>query len=118
MLAALRLFSVVYFQWVVGGWLGIVVQDLTPQLAFRHGILIKEGVFVSRVQFDSPAKKGGLIEGDVITSVNNQKVPDSEILRQVISQISSGTTIRIDIIRNQEKKKIEVILGSPPRSAV
>ncbi|MFQ5596991.1 MAG: PDZ domain-containing protein [Nitrospiria bacterium] len=105
------------FQAVSGGWLGVIVQDLTPRLAFRYGLLVKEGSVVTRVQFDSPAMKGGLQEGDVIISLNGQKVSNSETLKKLLTNTPSGSHVDLVIIRHRQKKSLEILLGSPPRNA-
>jgi len=107
-----------FFQLLGGGWLGILVQDLTPRLALRHGLLVKEGAFVARVEFNSPAKKGGLIAGDVITALNSQAVSDAKALQRVLSEIDPGARIRLDIIRGRRKEKVEILLGSLPGGSV
>lgn len=101
-----------------GGWLGITVQDLTPQIAAQLGIPGEVGVFVTGVQFDSPAKKGGLMQGDVIISVGETKISSSEALRDEIVKTSPGTSVQLTIIRARVTRKIEISVGSPPREAV
>ncbi len=99
------------------GWLGITVQDLTPQMAMRLGIPSEEGVLVTGVQFGSPAQKGGLQQGDVILSLNGEKIPNSEALRNEIAQRSPGTPVQLAIIRDRSPKKIEIAVGTPPKEA-
>ena len=115
-----RLFFLFLIGWMTlqgPGWLGITVQDLTPQMAMRLGVPSKEGVLVTGVQFGSPAKKGGLEQGDVILSLNGEKIPNSEALRKEILQIRPGTPIQLTIIRNRSAKKIEIAVGTLPREA-
>ena len=115
----LRLFSaaLISLLLVSGGWLGILVQDLTPQSALQHGLLVRGGVLVTRVQFNSPAMKGGLEEGDVIIALNDRKVSDSKALQKMIGRIEPGTEIRLTIVRRRKEKSLQVVLGAPPRSA-
>ena len=110
-------FAFIALQPVASGWLGIVVQDLTPQLAFRYGLRSKDGTVVTRVQFNSPAMKAGLEEGDVIIALNEEKIPDSETLKNSLSNTPPGSRIHLTIIRNRIEKALEIILGSPPKSA-
>lgn len=116
-----RLFLIFLLGWVAlqgPGWLGITVQDLTPQMAMRFGVRRDGGVLVTGVQFGSPAKKGGLEQGDVILSLNGKAIPNSEALRKEITQISPGTPIELTIFRNRSEKKIELAVGTLPREAV
>lgn len=107
----------IIFQWVSGGWLGIMVQDLTPQLAIRHGLLVTEGVIVARVEFNSPAFSGGLEEGDVIITVNDKKIPNAEILKKVISKLSPGKLIQLTVLRDRREKVLKIQLGAKRRDA-
>ena len=100
------------------GWLGITIQDLSPQMAMRLGIPGEEGVLVTGVQFGSPAGKGGLTQGDVILSLNAKKIPNSETLRKEVTRIVPGTPIELTIIRNRSPKKIKIAVGTTPREAV
>jgi serine protease Do len=115
-----RLFLLILVGWQIlqgTGWLGITIQDLSPQMAMRLGIPSEEGVLVSGVQFGSPAEKGGLKQGDVIVSLNAKKIPNSEALRKEITKTAPGTSIELSIIRNRAPKRIEIAVGTPPREA-
>ncbi|MFQ5780418.1 MAG: PDZ domain-containing protein [Nitrospiria bacterium] len=105
-------------QFPSGGWLGITIQDLTPQMAARLGIRNREGVFVARVQFGSPAGKAGVAQGDVIVSYNGKKISNAEDLKREVSQTAPGERIALIVIRNRREKKIEIAVGSPPRRGV
>lgn len=98
-------------------WLGITVQELTPQLAARFGFTGQEGVFVTGVQFGSPAHTAGLLQGDIIVSLNNQKISDIEKLRKEVSKIAPQTPVELIIIRDRKTLKIQIHVGSPPREA-
>jgi len=111
------LIGLIAFLWVGGAWLGIVVQDLTPRIALRYGLLIQEGVLVTRVQFDSPAKKGGLEEGDVIIALDLKRIPDSKTLQKVISELSPGKSIDLLVIRERKKKTLRILLGAALRDS-
>ncbi len=107
------------FQMVASGWLGIVVQDLSPQLAMRYGLRHQEGgAVVSRVQFGSPAMKGGLQEGDLIVSLSGEDIPDSETLKNILSRTPPGSRIALIVIRNRKESSLEIVLGTTPREAV
>lgn len=107
----------IIFQWASGGWLGIMVQDITPQIAIRHGLLVTEGVLVARVQFNSPAMSAGLEEGDVIISINNKKIPNAKRLKKVISNFSPGKWIKVMILRDRREKSLEIELGAERRDS-
>ncbi len=99
-------------------WLGISVQDLSPQMAARLGIRDQNGVFVASVQFGSPAKKGGVEQGDVIISFNGEKLSKARDLVREMSRKVPGDQVELIVIRKQRKRKLTVLLGSPPREAI
>ena len=76
-----------------GGRLGIGVQDLTPQLGDYFGA--KDGVLVTSVDDDTPAKTAGLKAGDVLTKIDGQAVRDTNELRRRIAQASGDVTITL-----------------------
>jgi serine protease Do len=63
--------------YVTRGWIGVQIQSVTPMIADAIGMKNAEGALVARLEPDSPAGKGGVEIGDVITSVNNEAVKDT-----------------------------------------
>lgn len=117
-----RLFFLFLIGWLTvqappAGWLGLTVQELTPQIAMRLGIRVMEGVFVAAVQPGSPADRGGVRAGDVIVSLNGKSISDPEALRREVSKIAPGTSIEVALHRGRQEKKIQISVGAPPREA-
>jgi serine protease Do len=102
---------------VVRGWLGVSVQDLTPQLARRFGVGEAGGALVSEVMKGSPAEKAGLKPGDVVVAVNGKNVTDSGHLRNTIATVKVGAKVTLDIIRDKKKVPVEVLIGELPKKA-
>jgi serine protease Do len=96
---------------VVRGWLGVSIQDLTPDLATSLGIKETGGALISGVEKGSPADKAGLKRGDLITDVNQKKVEDSTALRNRISAAAPGTKIDVAFIREGKQQTASVTLG-------
>ncbi len=103
---------------LISGWLGITVSDLTPQLAARLGLLSLNGAFVINVYPGSPAQRGGVKHGDVVVSFNGEKILNAEALRNRLSGVSPGATIRLIVIREREERAITVLVGERPRDDV
>ncbi len=97
---------------VVRGWLGVVIQDLTPEL-IRALDLPKDtqGALVSDVVDDSPAAKGGLEAGDVVVRMEGGKVDSSAKLRNLVAIAPAGEKVEFQILRDGRKKKMKVKLG-------
>jgi serine protease Do len=97
---------------VTRGYLGVFIQDLTPQLAQEFGT--HGGALVGGVPKNSPAAKAGLQPGDVITEFNGRKVPDSRQLRLWVSQSAPGTKATFKILRDGKERTVTTSLGELP----
>jgi serine protease Do len=103
---------------VIRGWLGVSIQDLTPDLAKSLDIKETAGALVSGVEKDSPADKAGLKRGDLITGIDTKKVDDSTGLRNMIASTAPGTKIDVKIIRDGKMQTKTVVLGEYKEHAV
>jgi serine protease Do len=103
---------------VVRGYLGVIIQPLTPELAKAMELPSENGALVGDVQDDSPAQKAGLQAGDVITAVNGAKVDDARHLRLVIAQLAPGTKISLTALRDGKEKTFDATLQDLADSAV
>ncbi len=98
------------------GWLGVSIQDLTPELAQQFGIEGNKGALVSEVFPGAPAAKAGLEAGDVIVSVGGQEVDDATDLRNTVAGLQPGSDTELVVIRDGDKKSIEMKLGQRPEN--
>ena len=73
---------------VIRGWLGVSIQNLTPDLAKSLGIKETEGALIAGVENSSPADKAGLKRGDLITEMNGKKITDATTLRNVVASMA------------------------------
>lgn len=115
-MAKLVLDSLIKHGKVVRGWLGVVIQDLTPQLSKAMNLKVTGGAIVSEVEAGGPADKAGIKRGDVIVKFNNQKVEDVSHLRNMVALTPSGSKVKVEIIRDGETKTVEVIVGEKPEN--
>ena len=100
---------------VVRGWLGVSIQDLTPELAKQFGISKPKGVLVGDVLADSPAERAGIERGDVILEFDGKPVEDPAQLRNVVAQMGVGEKAAIKLIRDKRSKVVSVIIGEQPK---
>lgn len=94
------------------GELGVAIQDLTPPLAQALGLGTNTGALISDVFTDSPAATAGLKSEDVVTGLNGQAIGDSSQLRNRIGDMAPGTTIRLDILRDNQELTLTAVLES------
>jgi serine protease Do len=99
---------------IVRGWLGIMIQDITPELAKSFGLKSSKGVIVSDVVKGSPAAKASLQRGDVILKFNGKEVDNAHMLSQMAAATPPDTAVKIDILRNGQEKTISLTVGTMP----
>ena len=99
---------------VVRGWLGVVPQPLTDELAQVLGLPDKDGALVANVQADSPAQKGGLKVRDVIVKIDGARLKSSREIYPVIARLKPGKTVSFSVIRDGKRKTIKVKIGKRP----
>jgi serine protease Do len=101
---------------VIRGWLGIQIQNLSPEIAEGLGYKDRKGALVVEPQAGSPAQKAGLATGDIIVSLNAHPISDVRELRSKVSGTAPGTTVQLELRRNGEAKTVSVTLGEMPRA--
>ncbi|HWL54356.1 MAG TPA: trypsin-like peptidase domain-containing protein [Chthoniobacteraceae bacterium] len=99
---------------VVYGYLGVAVDALTPERAAQLGLKTDQGALVEGVMPGSPAEKGGIEAGDVIVSFNGDKIDDVRQLLRQVSKVAVGSTVKVEVIRNGEKKELEALIEEQP----
>ena len=99
---------------VTRGWLGVSIQDIDESLAKAFDIEILDGAIISQVLKDSPAELSGIYEQDIVTSVNGKNISNSSELKNIVSSLRPNSVARFEIIRDGNKKIINVELGERP----
>jgi serine protease Do len=96
---------------VTRGFMGILPQELTPDMAKAFGMPNARGVAVAQVEPHSPAEKAGMKVGDVITAINGNSVEDVNSFRLAVAGFAPGTTVHLKIARSGQNMDIPVTLG-------
>ncbi len=96
---------------VTRGWLGVGIQDLTPELAEYYGLKAQKGVLVTQVFEGDPADKAGIKVNDIILSVDGKRVSSGRDLSATIANTPVGHQTKIDLMRDDSKKSITVTLA-------
>lgn len=102
---------------VTRGWLGVYIQELTPDLADKMNIKGKSGAIISDIIDGSPASKSGLRTGDLIVSIDGKKVSKIDQLRKIIAAKTPGAKINIKILRKGKRKDYSIKIGLLPDKA-
>ena len=99
---------------VVRPWLGISVQDLTPEMMEHFKVKEKEGVLVGQVYPGTGAEKAGMVSGDIIKSVDDKAVKNvNELVREILKK-KVGQKVKVGIIRDGKEMSLDVVTSSQP----
>ncbi len=99
---------------VVRGWLGISMNDLTPDRAREAGLENPYGVVVAALFDDSPARRAGLKPGDILLEVNSEQVYDARQMLDLIARVKPGDKINLEGIRNGSRFRAEAQVSERP----
>jgi serine protease Do len=94
------------------GYVGIAMNDVTPDNARFFNLQDTEGAIVAQVTPNSPASHAGLKQGDVITTLNGQKVANSSALQVAVSELAPGTAISLGVLRDGKSTTVSVTIGT------
>jgi len=94
------------------GWLGINIQDLTPELAEKFGVTSSKGALIADVVKNGPAERAGIKRGDVIVAFNGRPVNDPATLRNNVANTAIGSQADVTVVRNGKEQQLSVTIGN------
>jgi serine protease Do len=99
---------------VVRGFLGVVIQDLGPEMAESFDVENIKGVLIADVSEDSAAEKAGLKTGDVIVELEGERVTSANELTNRVAMYKPGTEVELVIYRDGKRRTIQATLDKRP----
>jgi serine protease Do len=99
---------------VARGWLGVLIQDVTRELAESFGMDKPHGALIAKVMPGSPAEKAGFEVGDIVTRFNGQEIDRSSNLPPMVGISPVGEKVKVEILRKGKYKELRVKLGELP----
>ncbi len=96
------------------GWIGVQIQPVTKEIAESLNLKNDEGALVAEPQKDSPAVKAGIEAGDVIVSLDGERVKDARDLSRKIGGMAPGANIKLGILRKGADRTVMLTLGELP----
>jgi serine protease DegQ len=100
---------------VTRGWIGVAVQELTPELAESFKLGNVQGVLISDVLRGGPADKAGIKPGDILTMVENKQLTDSNSMLEAIASLPPGKVATLKLLHNQAEITLHVTIGKRPK---
>ena len=99
---------------VTRGWIGIEVQEITPELAESFNLRGIQGALIAGVMRGSPADKAGIKPGDVLISVAGKPVKDAQVMLELIAALEPGKTSRFELKRDGRDTTMDIAIGKRP----
>jgi serine protease Do len=96
------------------GWIGVSIQPLDEDIARSLGLEEAHGALVATLVPDGPAARAGIQQGDVILTYNGNQIEDSRDLTQRVGATAIGQTARVEILRNGQRRTLNLRLGERP----
>ncbi len=96
---------------VTRGWLGVMIQEVTKELAEQFGLEEPMGALVSDVVQDGPADKAGIERGDIIVEFDGQTIRKMNQLPRIVASHAPGSTVEVVVLRKGDRKTFRVTLG-------
>ncbi len=100
---------------VTRGWLGVTIQELTPEISQKFGLKNSKGALVGDIAKGSPAEKAGMMRGDIILKFNGKEVKDVGSLRNMVAQSKVGTQVSIKILRGGREYNLNALIVELPK---
>ena len=100
---------------VTRGWIGVAVQEITPELAESFKLGKIQGVLISEVVRGGPADQAKVKAGDILVSVDNKPLTDSNSMLETVAALQPGKSVTLKLLRNQKEVSVQVKIGRRPR---
>jgi len=93
------------------GWLGVYIQEVTPDIAESLGLDDAIGALISSVNEDGPAAKGGIQPGDVIVKFDGKLIEKMRDLPRIVAETDIGAKVKVELFRQGKRETVTVTLG-------
>jgi serine protease Do/serine protease DegQ len=103
---------------VVRGWLGVMIQDLTEDLAKGFGVAERAGVLVGGVMPGGPAETAGLRVGDIVVEFDGAQIRETPDLQRRVASVSPGRPLDVVVVREGQRVPVRVTVGEMPSDDV
>ncbi|MDE2600508.1 MAG: Do family serine endopeptidase [Rhodocyclaceae bacterium] len=102
---------------VTRGWIGVEVQEITPELAESFKLPDSSGALIAGVVRNAPADKAGIKPGDILVAVEDKPIKDAQVMLEVIAAQEPGRAVNFTLRRNGKQVTLPVSIGKRPKPA-
>jgi len=95
-------------------YLGVTSQTVTPGIAMQLGLPVQSGAYVLATTDGGPAAQAGIKDGEVITAIDGTKVASADDVASILTKLSPGQTVTVDLATNGGTRSVDVTLGTRP----
>jgi serine protease Do len=99
------------------GFLGVIIQDVSPELAEELKVNGTKGAAITRVTKDSPASRAGLKVGDVIVRFNDKPIDNTRELHNLVAETDPDSKVDMIVVRDGKERTVNVVVGAFPEEA-
>ena len=103
---------------VTRGWIGVEVQDLTPELMESFRLDKSGGALISAVLKGGPAEQAGIRPGDILVAVNGQAIGDSQDMLNRVAALRPAQNAQLKVLRNRQTQVFTVLVGKRPKGTI
>ncbi len=116
-LAKRTLEQIIKTGFVIRGWIGVQVQDLSKELSESFDLKTTDGTLVAGVIANGPAFKAGIRRGDILTAINSQQIENSNNMLNLIANLRPSDRVLATLLRNGKEITVSIIVGTRPAPA-
>ncbi len=103
---------------VTRGWIGVEVQDLTPELVESFRLDKSGGALISAILKGGPAEQAGIRPGDILVAVNGQAIADSQDMLNRVAALKPAQNGQLKVLRNRQTQVFTVLVGKRPKGTI
>ena len=103
---------------VTRGWIGVEVQDITPELAESFRLNKPKGALIASVMKGGPAEKSGIKAGDILIEVNGASIGDSQEMLNRVAALKPKVSANFKVLRNRQTLVLAVLVGKRPKGTI
>ena len=113
-LARRTLEQIIKTGFVIRGWIGVQVQDLSKELSESFDLKTTDGTLVAGVIANGPAFKAGIRRGDILIAINSQQIENSNNMLNLIANLRPSDRVLATLLRNGKEITVSIIVGTRP----